>query len=133
MERGTVEENDVLQVCIDLSCIVFSMIPFQDSTREGRYSLAIEERLCRCHFLLFQRCFTGSPLFLTADAASLLDASVRAGFGNDVASGYPMSILADLDPKGCFSRLGFCNARQGLKYLEVIRIAAGPTYALSIG
>jgi hypothetical protein len=43
-----------------------------------------------------------------------------------------MSVLADLDPEGCFSRLSFCNVRQGLKYLEVVRIAAGPTYALPV-
>ncbi len=45
----------------------------------------------RCHFLLFPRSLTGSPLFLAADAASLLNASVRAGFGDDVVPGYPMS------------------------------------------
>jgi hypothetical protein len=89
--------------------------------------------LSRCHFHLFQRCFTGSPLFLTADAASLLNAPVRAGFGDDVVPGYPMSVLADLDPEGCLSCLGFCNVGQGLKYLEVVWIAAGPTYALPIG
>jgi hypothetical protein len=44
-----------------------------------------------------------------------------------------MSVLADLDPEGCFSCLGFCNMGQGLKYLEVARIAAGPTYALPNG
>jgi len=44
-----------------------------------------------------------------------------------------MSVLADLDPEGCLSRLRFCNVREGLKYLEVVRIAAGPTYALPVG